>query len=115
MLQEADEALPTVTFSFRERDGSVVQQTLTSKELSMEDGVPIGTALMDMLFRILTAEGPAKVTSMPCLRADREGALQWMRSNAPPPEWCGLRMIPLAGPCGWSLLMARYRGPGADV
>lgn len=115
LLREANEPPRPTMFSFRGRDGSLVERTLAPHQLTLETNAPIGRPLMDMIFEILTASGPTRVLSMPSMRVDREPAFEWICNNAPPPEWCGLRMIPLAGPLGWSLLLALHSAPGADV
>lgn len=115
LLDTEQHAAPPIDFSVRARDGSVIEQQLTSDQLNVAHGVPMNRALMDVLFLILDAQAPARVLCVTSLPHDREQAFQWICSDDPPPDWDGLRLIPLAGARGWSLLLARYRGPGNDV
>lgn len=105
----------TLDFAFMDRDGSVIERHLPSGDLRLGNDIPIGRPLMDLLFQVLVCKGPARVLSAASLPLDVEKASIWMCTNPPPSVWRGLRMVPLLAEGRWSLLVAEYRGPGADL
>lgn len=115
LMRERSQDPPTIDFSFHDSDGSVIQHALGCDELRLGDGTPIGTPLMDLLFKVNCSHGPGRIISGPSLTQDVEMACQWMCANPPPTVWRGLRLNPLHALGRWSLLVAEYRGPGIDV
>lgn len=77
--------------------------------------MPIGRPLMDLMFEILVCQGPAQIEFSPSLPCDVDMVCGWMAIHPPPDIWRGLRLIPLHAHERWSILVAKYCGPGTDL
>lgn len=124
ILRERHQDPSTFSFSFKDPVGTNVDRELARDDLRLQQGVPIGMALMDLAFQAFlhasyspsskfTHPGQRHFT-VPSMPLNREDAFQWICMNPAAPEYQGWSMMPLSANSGWSLLVGQYRGPGTD-
>ncbi|KZP10193.1 hypothetical protein FIBSPDRAFT_899891 [Athelia psychrophila] len=115
LVQQRYSDPPTsIPFSYRDRHGSLIHQTVLYDHLRLGDGLPITPAVMNLACQVTLRYGPSKVLPSPALELNRADAFHWACSNPPPADWRGLRITPLSDDRVWSLIVEEYRGPHAD-
>lgn len=111
LLRQQTQVPTAFSFSFANREGSVIERNVMREGITLEDGVPIARPLMDLMLEILACQGQARIEVCTTLTCDLATVREWMAVNPPANGWRGLRLIPLHSGERWSLLVANWRGP----
>lgn len=88
----------------------MIQRQLKPEEIIVDPERPVHRCLMDLMMDIWGAECPGRILYAPTQPGNVEEAIGWICMNPPPPNWRGLRMLPLRGCSLWNMLVADYRG-----
>lgn len=93
----------------------MIQRQMKAEEMHLDPDHPVHRGLMDLVMDIWDGECPERILHAPTQPGNVEQVIEWICMNPPPPNWCGVRMLPIQGRSHWTFLVADYRGLPTDL